>query len=221
MFTFLVGAGFSATAGLSSVTHLIASLEKYKQDRTAPLAKVFDDTVEISLSDRNMSAPALTEYYFNLMADVLPLPQARHDFITAAIQWASARRVQMNVEGILMASLLMGGTGANISLAPHKKDRHWMASAFARHVFTTNFDEVMPNTFYFGNQPVEIVDSANSRRVTSAAEYPTVVYLHGRHLHYDIRNTKHELKKRVDAQSGPVSCAIVSRSPAASAVLLT
>ena len=190
--TFLVGAGFSVTAGLSSVNHLVVALETFRKDRYQTWFEIFDNTLKDSLNERGLSGPELTDYYFDLIGEVLPLPQSRHDFITAAIQWASERRVQMNVEGILLANLMIAGTGGNAQLHPRRENRHWMAKALTRHVFTTNFDEVLPNTFYFGNQPVEIIDNA-SRDLHTAAEYPTVVYLHGRHLHYDLRNTQKEL----------------------------
>lgn len=192
LLTFLVGAGFSATAGLSSVSHLVVSLETFRKNKLLTWFEIFDKTLDISLNERGLNGPELTDYYFNLMGEVLPLPQSRHDFITAAIQWASERRVQMNIEGILLANLMIAGTGGSTHFHPRREKRHWMAKALTRHVFTTNFDEVMPNTFYFGNQPVEIIDSVG-RDIHSAAEYPTVVYLHGRHLHFDLRNTRTEL----------------------------
>ncbi|MCK5872873.1 MAG: SIR2 family protein [Methylococcales bacterium] len=195
LITFLVGAGFSVTAGLSSVNHLVVALELFRKDRSKSWFDVFDSTLEVSLNESGITGPELTDYYFNLMGEVLPLPQSRHDFITAAIQWASERRVQMNIEGILLANLMIAGTGGNSSFHPRRKKRHWMAKAFTRHVFTTNFDEVLPNTFYFGNQPVEIIDTPG-RHIHSASEYPTVVYLHGRHLHYDLRNTRTELHSK-------------------------
>ncbi len=194
-FTFLIGAGFSLTAGLSSVNHLVQALEYYRANRGRTWREVFESTLEESLNEKGRSYSDLADYYFKIMGEVLPLPQARHDFITAAIQWASSRQVQMNLEGLLLATILMAGTGGNVPMHPRHRKRHWLSRAFARHVFTTNFDEVLPNTFYYGNQPVEILDKAG-RSINAAAEYPTVVYLHGRHLHYDIRNTHHELHSK-------------------------
>ncbi len=201
LFSFLIGAGFSLTAGLSSVNHLVRALELFKSNKDLSWQEIFDLTLEASFNEEGRTGSELTDHYFHVMGDVLPLPQARHDFITAAIQWASSRRVQMNMEGILLATILMAGTGRKVPLNPRKKKRHWLPHAFARHVFTTNFDEVLPNTFYYGNQAVEILDSG-SRSINAAAEYPTVVYLHGRHLHYDIRNTKHELHSRRGVEQG-------------------
>ncbi|MDB4539246.1 tetratricopeptide repeat protein [Saprospiraceae bacterium] len=203
LFSILIGSGFSVTAGLSTVGHFILSLEQFKKDRNQNWNDVFDLTKPLSISDRKLTAPQLTDYYFSLIEDVLPLPQARHDFITAAIQWASSRKVQINIESILLAAVLISSTGGSIPLDKRKAKRHWMAKAFSRHVFTTNFDEVMPTTFYLGNSPVDILDNDKNSSISVAAEYPTVVYLHGRHLHYKIRNTKFELHRTRDKHLEP------------------
>jgi tetratricopeptide (TPR) repeat protein len=196
LFTFLIGAGFSVTAGVSSVQHLVLSLEKFKKNRGLNWFDIFDQAKEETLSDADIKFDELTEHYFALIEDVLPLPQSRHDFITAAIQWASARKVQINIESILLATLLIAGTGGEYPKSKSTGKQEWMARSFAKHVFTTNFDEVMPTTFYLGNSPVEIIDRDSA--VNLLAEYPTLVYLHGRHLHFKMRNTKHELKREIE-----------------------
>ena len=193
LFTFLIGAGFSVTAGVSSVQHLVLSLEKFKKDRTLNWFDIFDLTKEESFEESEVQYDQITDHYFALIEEVLPLPQSRHDFITAAIQWASARKVQINIESILLATLLIAGTGGEYPKSRNHEKRGWLARSFAKHVFTTNFDEVMPTTFYLGNSPVEIIDRDSA--VNLLAEYPTLVYLHGRHLHFKMRNTKHELKR--------------------------
>jgi tetratricopeptide (TPR) repeat protein len=193
LFTFLIGAGFSVTAGVSSVQHLVLSLEKFKKNRSLNWFDIFDQTKEESFKELNVQYDQITDHYFSLIEEVLPLPQSRHDFITAAIQWASARKVQINIESILLATLLIAGTGGTYPKGRNAEKRGWLARSFAKHVFTTNFDEVMPTTFYLGNSPVEIIDRDSS--VNLLAEYPTLVYLHGRHLHFKMRNTKHELQR--------------------------
>lgn len=190
-FTFLIGAGFSVTAGVSSVEHLVLSLEEFKQDRKKSWFEIFDNCKEKNLEEGNIKFDEITDYYFSLIEEILPLPQSRHDFITAAIQWASSRKVQINIESILLATLLIAGTGGPYSKSGSGDSKEWLARSFSKHVFTTNFDEVMPTTFYFGNQPIEIIERATN--VNLLAEYPTLVYLHGRHLHFKMRNTKSEL----------------------------
>lgn len=194
LFTFLLGAGFSVTAGVPDVRHLVSALEYFRKNPKTPWQEIFDITSEKFYGSFVLTGVELTEYYFRIMAKVLPLPQARHDFITAAVQWAASKRMQMNLEGILLSSILISGTGGNVPLNKNRSDRHWLSRCFARHVFTTNFDEVLPTTFYYGNQPVEIVDGRAERGISAAAEYPVIAYLHGRHLHFDIRNTPQELK---------------------------
>lgn len=190
-FTFLIGAGFSVTAGVSSVEHLVLSLQEFKNNRNKNWFDIFDECKSKSLEEGNVKFDEITDFYFSLIEEVLPLPQSRHDFITAAIQWASSRKVQINIESILLATLLMAGTGGPYPKTGSGQSKEWLARSFAKHVFTTNFDEVMPTTFYFGNQPVEIIDRATN--VNLLAEYPTLIYLHGRHLHFKMRNTQSEL----------------------------
>lgn len=194
LFTFLLGAGFSVTAGVPDVRHLVSALEYFRKSPKTPWQDIFDSTSDKSYGPVTLTGFELTEYYFRFMAKVLPLPQARHDFITAAVQWAASKRMQMNLEGILLSSILISGTGGNVPLNRSRSDRHWLSRCFSRHVFTTNFDEVLPTTFYYGNQPVEIIDGSAERGISAAAEYPVIAYLHGRHLHFDIRNTPQELK---------------------------
>lgn len=194
LFTFLLGAGFSVTAGVPDVRHLVSALEYFRKKPKTLWQEIFDFTSDRSYGPVNLTGVELTEYYFRIMAKVLPLPQARHDFITAAVQWAASKRMQMNLEGVLLSSILISGTGGNVPLNRSRSDRHWLSRCFARHVFTTNFDEVLPTTFYYGNQPVEIIDGSAERGISAAAEYPVIAYLHGRHLHFDIRNTPQELK---------------------------
>ena len=194
LFTFLLGAGFSVTAGVPDVRHLVSALEYFRKSPKTSWQEIFDSTSDKPYGPVNLTGVELTEYYFRIMAKILPLPQARHDFITAAVQWAASKRMQMNLEGILLSSILIAGTGGNVPLSRSRSDRHWLSRCFARHVFTTNFDEVLPTTFYYGNQPVEIIDGSAERGISAAAEYPVIAYLHGRHLHFDIRNTPQELK---------------------------
>jgi tetratricopeptide (TPR) repeat protein len=202
LFTFLLGAGFSVTAGVPDVRHLVSALEFFRKSPKTSWQEIFDVTSDRSFGSVTLTGVELTEYYFRIMAKVLPLPQARHDFITAAVQWAASKRMQMNLEGILLSSILISGTGGNVPLKRSRSDRHWLSRCFARHVFTTNFDEVLPTTFYYGNQPVEVIDGRAERGISAAAEYPVVVYLHGRHLHFDIRNTPQELKFRSRTKKG-------------------
>ena len=194
LFTFLLGAGFSVTAGVPDVRHLVSALEYFRKSPKTSWQEIFDSTSDKPYGPVKLTGVELTEYYFRIMAKILPLPQARHDFITAAVQWAASKRMQMNLEGILLSSILIAGTGGNVPLSRSRSDRHWLSRCFARHVFTTNFDEVLPTTFYYGNQPVEIIDGSSERGISAAAEYPVIAYLHGRHLHFDIRNTPQELK---------------------------
>lgn len=210
LFTFLIGAGFSLSAGVPSTNHLTSALELFhlwinKLDRGEPLdpnaipperldwEHIFEHTAK--------RPPSPTASYYELMDRVLPLPPARHDFITAAIQWAANNHLQMTEESILLAAMLIAGSRGFSGSVRATQDTP-LATSFARHVFTTNFDELMPLTFYIGNRPADIVDSVSYRMIDDTPEFPTVVYLHGRHLHYDLKNTPEELKYRYLGEEG-------------------
>ncbi len=210
LFTFLIGAGFSLSAGVPSTGHLTSALELFrhwidKLDR----GEVLDDNAdpperldwEHIFEVTRSRPPGPASSYYELMDQVLPLPPARHDFITAAIQWAANSHLQMTEESILLAAILIAGSrGFSGSIRPTQESP--LATSFARHVFTTNFDELMPLTFYIGNRPADIVDSVSYRMIDDTPEFPTVVYLHGRHLHYDLKNTPEELKYRYLGEEG-------------------
>ncbi|MCC7478503.1 tetratricopeptide repeat protein [bacterium] len=210
LFTFLIGAGFSLSAGVPSTGHLTSALELFqhwinKLDEGLPLDETADpaerlDWEHIFEVTRNRP-PAPGSNYYELMDRVLPLPPARHDFITAAIQWAAANHLQMTEESILLAAILIAGSrGFSGSIRATQESP--LASSFARHVFTTNFDELLPLTFYIGNRPADVVDSVSYRMIDDTPEFPTVVYLHGRHIHYDLKNTPEELKYRYLGEEG-------------------
>ena len=190
LFTFLIGAGFSISAGVPSTRHLVAALEEWEKHREKTFNQVLDDTAE---TDAQEAADRRTQRYFHLMQKILPNAPARHDFITTVVRWAASRQVQMNPESILLASILVNGIGTKFCLDPQKTALHWLARSFAQHVFTTNFDEVLPTTFHYGNQSAEVIDIPGTGLLRVPAEYPTIVYLHGRHLHYDIRTTPEDL----------------------------
>ncbi len=191
LFTFLVGAGFSVTAGMPSTGHLVAALEAFD---VGGRRKKWQDVFEETKATRpQVPVHEIGEHYASLMKEVPGGPSGRQAFVTEAVQWAANRQVQMSMESVLLAATLVAGAGRGESTAADGGDRAWLAKAFARQAFTTNFDELLPNTFYLGNQPADVVDGPSPRPISDG--YPSVVYLHGRHLHYDLRNTPEELSR--------------------------
>jgi tetratricopeptide (TPR) repeat protein len=141
--------------------------------------------------------PCDVSEYARLMERVLHLPAARRSFITSCIRWTTARRVPVSEESILLAATLCAGSQGGVPLTTRVRagqgEVEPLATCLGKHVFTTNFDDVLPLAFNLTGRPVEILDQGSGRTVDTDVDYPTIVYLHGRHLHYDMRNTATEL----------------------------
>lgn len=199
--TFLVGAGFSVTAGLPTTAHLVRCLRSFSKRADGTWAAILDETLE-----QDDGLPSDVAEYSRLMAEVLSLPVARRDFISACVRWAASRQAPVSEESILLAAMLCGGTYGGVPLTTSIRlgmdEVAPLATCFARHVFTTNFDEVLPLAFHLTGRPVETVDEGSLRIAQPSTPFPTVVYLHGRHLHYDMRNTATELTEARRHASG-------------------
>ncbi len=191
--TFLVGAGFSVSAGLPTTAHLVRCLREFSHVANPTWAEILDATLE---TDDEL--PCDVTEYSRLMAEVLSLPAARRDFISACVRWGTGRQAPISEESILLGAMLRASTYGGVPLTERIRlgaaDTPPLAPRFARHVFTTNFDEVLPLAFHLSGHAVEVIDEGSLRRVEMGASYPTVVYLHGRHLHYDMKNTAEELR---------------------------
>lgn len=131
-FTFLVGAGFSLTAGIPGINHLAAAFKEYERstdaDEKIPLRNIFEST-------RNNQDVAGSEYY-ELMANA-GSAAGRQAFITAAIQWAAKNHAQVNPESMLLASLLSANDDDLIQIRnrrtgkPLSKEDGWLFRNFA------------------------------------------------------------------------------------------
>ncbi|MCH7471693.1 tetratricopeptide repeat protein [bacterium] len=207
-FTFLIGAGFSVTAGVPTTAHLVRALEYWEERRGQ-----FEDALE-ETKDLEDGGGRVTERYFQLMNHTLPDVSSRRDFIAAAIRWARARNVQMNRESILLATLLLAGSGQPVPMVKREREgAEGLLKAFARCAYTTNFDELMPTTFYLGNQVADIIDEPVPRSAGAIPDHPAVVYLHGRHLHYNLANTEREMQGgRGGGEAGAPLCLQFSRA---------
>ena len=206
LFTFLVGAGFSQSAGVPSTSHLISALLKFRKSPSLSWFEIFDQTKDEVI---NESLGNQANTYFQLIRDVLPNSPDRHYFITSAVQWAAEKQIQMNVESILLATILVNGCSGNLCRTPnfaslkeayqnqpensYLLSSRWLTGEFSSQVFTTNFDDVIAVTHYMGNKPIEVIDFPDPRVSASVTEYPRLVHLHGRHIHYDLKNTENEV----------------------------
>lgn len=198
LFSFLVGAGFSITSGIPKTPILVEAMEKFldpevKYDSWKEILSTCSGEMKQDQSYR------LTSRYFELMEN-LGGPLSRHAFLSSVIQWAldPKRQSEIGIENKLLAAILINGTRGefdwNSSIDnPDTISSEWPRGSFAQHVFTTNFDDVIPLTFSQVFLPLEIVDGPALRELRMPAVYPTLAFLHGRYLHYDLRNTTAEL----------------------------
>ena len=190
MFSFLVGAGFSHGSGMFSTKELVSAMVMHEQEPARPFKEIFSQVKVAGFTH-------LPGDYYELMERVLVDKRARQKFITAAVQWAAAHKDPLCNEGRLLATLLTAGAGGMFPLwgrnsDPLLKQDRELFECFSRNVFTSNFDEVLPTTSYRRCWPVEIFDRPSRHTVHGNTDYPGIIYLHGRHLHYGLLNTPDE-----------------------------
>ena len=123
------------------------------------------------------------------------------------------RRASVSVESLRIASILVPEPGArrvlirSTQFLEHPKSPG-SGSWLAHTLYTTNFDEVIPQTLRYCGEPVVIVDHPGAHgRLQGPANYPRVAYLHGCHLYYSLRNTAAELGRADIDRSGGVDIA--------------
>ena len=199
LFTFLVGAGFSVSAGMPSTSHLVRVMRQRLDSQDLPLRPWRELLDEAQSSRSDPGEPAAVAYQ-RLLNDpaLFPFPPHRQRFITEVVRWAADRQIEMSRESLLMSALLNAGSDS----APADSG---LAQWIAHTVYTTNFDEVLPQTFRYCGEAVAVVDHPYAHgRAQGDAFYPRIVYLHGSHLYYDLRNTEQELSAADRDRTGGV-----------------
>ncbi|HEX6085615.1 MAG TPA: SIR2 family protein, partial [Thermoanaerobaculia bacterium] len=189
LFTFLVGAGFSVSAGMPSTSHLVRVMKRRLESPNLQ-QQSWRDLLDAAAVDAStdLGEPAALAYQRLLNEPALfPFPPHRQRFITDVVRWAADQHIEMSRESLLMAALLNAGSDS----APIDGGlSQWIAHT----LYTTNFDEVLPQTFRYCGEAVAVVDHPHAHgRAQGDAFYPRIVYLHGSHLYYDLRNTEQEL----------------------------
>jgi tetratricopeptide (TPR) repeat protein len=199
LFTFLVGAGFSVSAGMPSTSHLVRVL-KARLEAKDEQPRSWRELLDAALETRNdLGEPAALAYQRLLNEPKLfPFPPHRQRFITDVVRWAADRSIEMSRDSLLMAALLKAGSDS----APADGGlSQWIAHT----LYTTNFDEILPQTFRYCGESVAVIDHPHAHgRAQGDAFYPRVVYLHGSHLYYDLRNTEQELSAADRDRTGGV-----------------
>ena len=198
----LVGAGFSRSAGIPLASEIAGILARYKNlRRTDPATPLSYSTIIRDFFEEGFSPDAEMEMlkkdpdyaeldyvaaYKSLFADAEIFPDnsvSRANFIADMISASQERYHGYNFESIYLAYLC---NQARVLGRPRINT-----------ILTTNFDDVIPNSFSELSAPCRLLDQWHLiEKEDSITEYPRVVYLHGRYLHYDLANTEEEIKQR-------------------------
>lgn len=213
LFTILCGAGVSLGAGMPSTARLVAAMKAgrdgLERGEAPAWSAILDGIDEAGIPQASSSTTAEYQALFN-SPEIFPSPLHRQRFISEAIVWASGRRAPVSTDSLRLASILVAGCGRSIGgtsgtqkVGPDRSPRlgRWLAHT----LYTTNFDEVIPQTLRYCGEPVVIVDHPGAHgRLQGEPTYPRVAYLHGCHLHYALRNTPAELGRAEADRSGGV-----------------
>jgi tetratricopeptide (TPR) repeat protein len=206
LFTILAGAGVTLSAGMPSTTTLVSAMKARKATTAAgkspePWGELLSAAEKEGLSANGTGA------YQELFNDpeIFPSPLHRQRFISQAITWASSRGPGFSPESLRLASILLAGAGRRVEAdTPAQKEPN-LGGWLAHTLYTTNFDEVIPQTLHYCGEPVIVVDHPGAHgRLHGEAHYPRVAYLHGCHLHYSLRNTPSELVRPDSDRTGGV-----------------
>jgi tetratricopeptide (TPR) repeat protein len=125
---------------------------------------------------------------------LFPTPQDRRDFIRDVVVWANHRQMELSEEYLFLSTILVGGTAR---VDPAERDGPPILSSYFGHtVYTTNFDDALPQTLRVAGIPVTVVDHPLVQgRLSGEPDHPRVCHLHGSYLNYDLRNTTEEIRR--------------------------
>lgn len=211
LFTVLCGAGVSLGAGMPSTTALVAAMRARKEALANGNATSWSDLLAGGEKDADGGASSGTtaEYQALFTSDeIFPSPLHRQRFISEAVVWASGRRAPLSPESLRIASILVAGAGRQVTGISGPPKGTQLGGWLAHTLYTTNFDEVIPQTLRYCGEPVIIVDHAGAHgRLQGEPSYPRVAHLHGCHLHYSLRNTAAELGRADADRTGGVDIA--------------
>lgn len=217
LFTILAGAGISLGAGMPSTAMLVAAMKARKSalavgGTLASWAELLTSAESAESAGTGTALAGTTAEYQALFNDdeIFPSPLHRQRFISDAIVWASSRRAALSPESTRLASILLAGAGRRTEsgTSPSMQKAPQLGRWLAHTLYTTNFDEVIPQALRYCGEPVIVVDHPGAHgRLQGEPSYPRVAYLHGCHLHYSLRNTAAELGRADADRTGGVDIA--------------
>jgi tetratricopeptide (TPR) repeat protein len=210
LFTILTGAGVSLGAGMPSTATLVAAMSARKAALAVGGSGMLSWPELLTNAEqqpeRDAAAGTTAEYQAHFNDDaIFPSPLHRQRFISEAIVWASGRQAPLSPESLRIASILLAGVGRRAEATATAQKGTPLGRWLAHTLYTTNFDEVIPQTLRYCGEPVIIVDHPGAHgRLQGEANYPRICYLHGCHLHYALRNTATELGRADADRTGGV-----------------
>lgn len=208
-FTWLIGAGFSASSGIplaKEVSHILTLYEYIGRNKM----KEYEDEL-IGFGYNHKELQYYLDWYYELKANH---PDRYEKLITDAYEWLKSRdkfhtvtrdspecyqalfthlvKIQDDHHHFL-TNLIQRVKGVNVAhiglaglLIEHPKWGHT--------VFTTNFDDLLLKGILSLNHTARIFGEIESNdNVAIDPSYPQIVYLHGRHTGYRLLNTQEQI----------------------------
>jgi len=208
-FTWLIGAGFSESAGIPmaiEVSHILAVYEyigrKKKEEFRDKLSGFGYDQTQLK---------KYIDWYYNLKKEQ---PQEYETLIDETYAWLNTIEEFKNItkdssecyqklfqhllydqsdHHYFLTSIIQRNSGINVAhigLAGLLKDY----PKWGHTVFTTNFDDLLLRATLALNHTIRIFGEIKSNELPDLnPSYPQIVHLHGRHTGYNLLNTKSQI----------------------------
>jgi SIR2-like domain len=205
-YSFLIGAGFSRSAGVPTAEEVANILAAFKLqrlhgasiDRDGIIERFFqeDNTVRTALSRLAETLPefkflSYDQAYQQLFEDKAIFPStsfSRSSFMDTLLRTAEEYRYGWNFESVYLGCLC----------------DHFarLGKPFLNVILTTNFDNVLVNSFSLSGTRYRLLDHPAAILDDKLdSKYPRLVYLHGRYANYQLINSRAEIASLVDEVS--------------------
>jgi tetratricopeptide (TPR) repeat protein len=209
-YSLLIGAGFSKTAGIPLASEIVDLLAAFRLkivdedidflDYSSHIRRYLDGELStkdvfhrLAESDNDYAGMEKTDAYSRLLADPLIFPddrESRRDFLSSLLTESSRGSYGYNFESLFVAYYAFFSANSSKCIDT---------------ILTTNFDDVMPRAFDRLGLPCRIIDVPSAIvRESPDTTIPRILYLHGRHTHYDLLNTEHEQNTPGDQRSAAI-----------------
>jgi tetratricopeptide (TPR) repeat protein len=202
-YSFLIGAGFSRSAGIPLARDIVGILAAYKIAKLRHSTEKLSDVILRVLRDESMGAEAVkdlvesdkrfadldySQLYSRLFDDPRLFPNqliSQAQFVAELLEAAEHMALGWNFE-----SLYLG------FLCSQLHDHPWLK---INTILTTNFDNVLVNSFSHIDGHFRILDHPYAiMDDTFSTPYPRLLYLHGRYLHYRVTNSGRDVESLLD-----------------------